>query len=66
MTGFPVTQKLLFRRCINWNTPNCPNENHPALGLSIINNPNYFLLNDDSVKTLARICGNYGQFRKRP
>jgi len=56
MTTKAIIQELAFTACSKWNTPECPNNHTPDMGLAIINWPNLFLLNDDTVKELDGMC----------
>ena len=62
-----ITDELLFRRCENWDTEKCPFRSKVAMGLSAINRSNPFLLSDETVAELNRICESCAVFsRKHP
>ena len=56
MTNQAFTETLTFTRCANWNTDTCPHLNDPHMQLSIINAPHFWLLNDQTVEELDRLC----------
>ena len=60
-----ITHELLFTRCENWNTRACPHKNNAAMGLSIINQAHLFLLSDETVSRLRKICRTCQAFKKK-
>jgi hypothetical protein len=56
MPNEAFTETLQFTRCTNWNTHNCPHMKNPNMQLTIINHPHWFLLNDQTVEELNRLC----------
>jgi len=51
-----IINKSKFTSCLNWNKQECPNNHTAIMGLSSINWPYLFLLNDDTGKKLDRLC----------
>lgn len=60
-----ITPELLFARCGNWNTPACPHQTDAIMGLSIINRDHLFLLSDETVRQLIKICKGCPVFKKK-
>jgi hypothetical protein len=60
-----ITPELLFARCENWNTPVCPHQTNAIMGLSIINQDHLFLLSDETVHQLKKMCKRCPVFRKK-
>jgi len=60
-----ITRELLFARCKNWNTPVCPHQGNAIMGLSIINRDHLFLLSDDTVLQLKKMCRECPVFKKK-
>jgi hypothetical protein len=56
MTVKAIIEELTFIRYKHWNTAECSNRRVPEMGLSIINWPNLFLLNDRTVRVLDEVC----------
>ena len=56
MAATAIIEELTFTRCKNWDTPECPNIDTPAMGLAAINWPHLYLLNDETVRELGRMC----------
>ena len=52
------TETLELVRCNNWNTESCPHIKNPNMQLTIINRPHWFLLNDQTVEEINRLCGS--------
>jgi len=60
-----ITHELLFARCENWDTSTCPYQNNAVMGLSIINQAHLFLLSDETVSQLKKMCGSCPAFKKK-
>ena len=60
-----ITPELLFARCENWNTVVCPHRTNAIMGLSIINQDHLFLLSDETVWQLKKMCKGCPVFRKK-
>ena len=60
-----ITPELLFARCENWNTPACPHQINAIMGLSIINQKHLFLLSDETVLQLKKMCSECTRFKKK-
>ena|GEM_PF-2644451 len=60
-----ITPELLFARCENWNTPTCPHQRNAIMGLSIINQDHLFLLSDETVSQLKKMCKRCSAFKKK-
>jgi hypothetical protein len=60
-----ITHELLFARCEKWNTPACPQQTNAIMGLSLINQDHLFLLSDETVSRLKKICSNCPAFKKK-
>jgi hypothetical protein len=60
-----ITPELLFARCVYWNTPVCPQQANAIMGLSIINQDHLFLLSDETVRQLKKICKGCPAFEKK-
>lgn len=56
------TEILTFTRCARWNTDSCPHLNDPNMQLSIINSPKHWLLNDQTVEALNKLCDGCKEF----
>jgi len=65
MTNHAFTESLDFTRCANWNTDTCPHLKNPQMQLSIINEPHFWLLNDQTVEELDGLCDVCGAFIKK-
>jgi len=60
-----ITHELLFTRCENWNTKACPHLRNAIMGLSLINQDHLFLLSDETVFRLKKICSRCPVFKKK-
>ena len=60
-----ITPELLFARCNCWNTPACPYRKNAIMGLSIINQDHLFLLSDETVLQLRKMCMGCPVFKKK-
>ena len=60
-----ITPELLFARCKYWNTPICPCQTKAIMGLSIINQDHLFLLSDETVSQLKKMCRKCSAFKKK-
>jgi len=60
-----ITPELLFARCENWNTMVCPYQTNAIMGLSIINQDHLFLLSDETVLQLKKMCRRCPIFKKK-
>ena len=60
-----ITPELLFARCVNWNTPECPQRTNAIMGLSIINQDHLFLLSDATVLQIKKMCKECPFFKKK-
>jgi len=56
---------LLFTKCSNLNTDTCPHMTSSHMQLSIINQPNFWLLDDKTVEDLNSLCDDLEQFMKK-
>lgn len=65
MSDQTITPELLFARCKNWNTPVCPHQKNAIMGLSIINQDHLFLLSDETVLHLKKMCRKCPRFKKK-
>ena len=65
MTNQVFTEILFFTRCANWNVENCPHLNDPHMQLSIINEPHFWLLNDQTVEALDGMCGGFSLLQQK-
>lgn len=57
-----ITHELLFMRCRNWSTPQCPHQQNAVMALAAINQEHLFLLADETVaklRTLCRACPSF-------
>jgi hypothetical protein len=59
------TELIVFTRCQNWNTDTCPQLKNPQMQLSIINEPHWYLLNDQTVEGLNGMCDQCEHRRKK-
>jgi len=62
MPNQAFTEILTFTRCARWNTESCPNLKDHNMQLSIINKPSFWLLNDQTVEALNRMCDGCKKF----
>lgn len=60
-----ITPELLFARCKYWDTPACPYQTNAIMGLSIINRDHLFLLSDETVIQLKKMCMECPVFKKK-
>ena len=60
-----ITHKLFFARCENWNTETCPHQTNAIMGLSVINRDHLFLLSDETVSQLKKMCRTCPVFKKK-
>jgi len=65
MIDHTITPELLFARCENWTTPTCPHQTNAIMGLSIINQEHLFLLSDETVLQLKKMCQGCRHFKKK-
>jgi hypothetical protein len=63
MTNEAFTETLQFTRCDNWNTESCPHIKNPKMQLSIINQSNWFVMNDKTVEELNKLCDGCEDFQ---
>jgi len=65
MSEEAFSETLSFTRCSSWNTKICPHLKDPHMQLSIINKPQFYLLNDQTVLKLNRMCVECKMFMKK-
>ena len=65
MTKQAFTEVPAFTQCSNWNTDTCPHLKKPKMQLSIINQSNWFVMNDRAVEELNGLCDGCEQFIKK-
>jgi hypothetical protein len=56
MPTHAFSETLTFTRCQNWDTDECPHLQNPNMQLTLINHPNWILLNDQTLESLNRLC----------
>lgn len=65
MANQAFTEILIFTRCGNWNSGTCPHLKNPNMQMSIINAPQYWLLNDHTLGELNGLCNSCMEFQKK-
>jgi hypothetical protein len=60
-----ITHELLFMRCQNWNTSRCPHRQDAVMALAAINQDHLFLLADETVAKLKKLCRECHRFQKK-
>lgn len=62
MPNQAFTEILTFTRCACWNTENCPHLAASHMQMSVINAPKHWLLNDQTVEELNKLCDDCKEF----
>ena len=57
-----VISEMIFTKCRNWNTPECPHLNNKHMLMSSINEKTLFVLNDMTIEEINELCGKCDQF----
>ena len=65
MTSQAFTETLIFTRCSRYLTDTCPQRKNTAMKLAEINAPKCFLLNDQTVEELNRLCSGCSDFQRK-
>jgi hypothetical protein len=65
MITHAFAEVLTFTRCNNWNSDICPHLKDPHMQLSIINEPRFWLLDDQTVEELNGMCDQCEMFNRR-
>ena len=66
MTNQVFTETLLFTRCARYTTNTCSHRKNTAMKLAEINAPpKCFLLNDQTVEELNRLCSRCNHFQRK-
>ncbi len=60
-----ITHELLFMRCRNWNTLQCPHLKNAVMALAAINQEHLFLLADETVAKLRKLCRLCPDFQRK-